>query len=406
MAINAATVWEIRTTGAQDNGGGFYNHTPGTSVDYSQQDAPQLSLSDVTVNTTSISSATGGFTSAMVGNICRISGGGATAGWYEITAVADTNNATIDRTGGSGTNSIVKVGGAFTIGGTLDDDFLDVPVAGNTIHIKAGEYTLGESVYTANNGTFASPVRFLGYNTSRGDNPTGTNRPQIICGSSYTFVTNQYTVVQNIRFTGSAAGVAYPGANNYWFNCECLNTSGTAGRSSFISSNSNTQLVKCVGSSTNGTPFTLTGNNSIALFCRAYDSVTGFNAPFVIGCVADNCSTQGMMGQSTTFMFLNNTIYNCGTGIVCGGNYPTIINNIIYGCTTGISAGADSAWRTFVIKNNCLNNTTDLSNVTLDATNLTATNPLLNNPASDDFTLQSGSPCFDAGMQPDSMIGL
>jgi hypothetical protein len=62
MALSAATVWEMRTTGAQTNGGGYANLAPGTSVDYSQQDAAQLSLSDIATDGagTGLSSATGG----------------------------------------------------------------------------------------------------------------------------------------------------------------------------------------------------------------------------------------------------------------------------------------------------------------------------------------------------------
>jgi len=46
-AINAGTAWECRATGNVANGGGYYNLVPGTSVDYSQQDTAQLSLTDL-----------------------------------------------------------------------------------------------------------------------------------------------------------------------------------------------------------------------------------------------------------------------------------------------------------------------------------------------------------------------
>jgi hypothetical protein len=39
MALNAAIVWEIRTTGAQTNGGGY--KTGATGTNYSQQAAAQ-----------------------------------------------------------------------------------------------------------------------------------------------------------------------------------------------------------------------------------------------------------------------------------------------------------------------------------------------------------------------------
>jgi len=47
MAINAASVWECRAEGAITNGGSFFDADPGTSVDYSQQDAAELALTDL-----------------------------------------------------------------------------------------------------------------------------------------------------------------------------------------------------------------------------------------------------------------------------------------------------------------------------------------------------------------------
>ena len=39
MALDQDYTIELRTTGSDNNGGGFYNRDDGTSVDYSQQDA-------------------------------------------------------------------------------------------------------------------------------------------------------------------------------------------------------------------------------------------------------------------------------------------------------------------------------------------------------------------------------
>ena len=74
MALTGGTQWEIRADGDETNGGGFYDRDPGTSVDYCQQAAAQLSLSDLTTDGagTGLGSVTGGFTAAMVGNIIRI----------------------------------------------------------------------------------------------------------------------------------------------------------------------------------------------------------------------------------------------------------------------------------------------------------------------------------------------
>ena len=140
MAIAATTVWEVRTTGNAGNGGGFNEDRGGT--DYSQQDTAELSLTDLACESnTTLTSATGGFTSAMVGNIIYIaSGTNAAAGYYEITAYTDTNTVTIDRTcadDGDMTAGVGKVGGALVHPHSAAADF----VAGNKFWIKVGTYT-------------------------------------------------------------------------------------------------------------------------------------------------------------------------------------------------------------------------------------------------------------------------
>ena len=83
MALAATTVWEVRSTGNDNNGGG-YNTAAGTT-DYSQQNSPQLGLTDLATpgaGSTTLTSAVGGFTAAMVGNIIQIlSGTNFTAGF-------------------------------------------------------------------------------------------------------------------------------------------------------------------------------------------------------------------------------------------------------------------------------------------------------------------------------------
>src|SRR5438105_2455552 len=98
MAISASFVWEVRTTGADTNGGGF--KTGATGTDFSQQDAAQASGADLAVDATTntkITSATHNFVAADVGNLIQISAGtGYTTGFYEIVSVAS-NAATLDR---------------------------------------------------------------------------------------------------------------------------------------------------------------------------------------------------------------------------------------------------------------------------------------------------------------------
>jgi len=360
MALNPSTIFEVRTTGSQVNGGGFYNRVPGTSVDYSQQDTAQLTLTDLATDVagTGLSSATGGFTAAMVGNIIQISGGTLTAGWYEITAYTDTNNVTIDRTAGaSKTGGTGNVGGAFLLGGALDDNMFSAVVAGNTVYIKAGTYTLSEAVSGNISGSSTAMKHIIGYDSSRGDAPTGTNRPRIDCGASYSWEAGAYEEYSYIRWTGSAANVVLSSRNHQRFvECKCSNTSATVNRYAFRDNSYGSTWVHCEANSTAGYAFAA-GAGSWFLSCYAHDSTTGFNLgsekSAAIGCVAAGCSLYGVLSQAGVVM--NCVIYDCGTGVMLNTDASVCANSIVHSCTTGVdnqTAGDQSHYQDY----NCLYN--------------------------------------------------
>lgn len=402
MALNAGTVWEVRATGNAANGGGFYNRSPGTSVDYSQQDAAQLTLTDLATDGagTGLSSATGGFTAAMIGNIIRISGGTLTAGWYEITGHTSGNAVTIDRTAGaSKTGGTGNVGGAFAFGTTLDSDRFAATVGGNVIWIKGGNHALGETIAVKD---MSAPNNLIveGFNTVRGDTPTGDNRPFIDCGIYY-FGLGSRNIARHLRFTGTGLYVVDAGgSNNKLYNIKAVNPSLTANR---IAINIETTSVwLCEAVSTLGLAFSSTTGDNQLMYCYAHDSNVGMNVDRAFGCVIDTCTTAGFQ---TVVAAVNNTVYNCGTGIAQGAmTASTILNNIVTGCPVGISATA--ANNNHNLDGNCWNNTTDFSNITAGPTDLVATDPLLVDPANGDFTLGSGSPCFGAGVTLDARVGL
>ena len=69
MALSASTVWELRTTGSDNNGGGF---VAGTGVDYSTQDNPQANGTNLVIDAvtnTVVTSASHTFDSTDVGNL-------------------------------------------------------------------------------------------------------------------------------------------------------------------------------------------------------------------------------------------------------------------------------------------------------------------------------------------------
>lgn len=163
MSINAAMNWWVRAGGDQLNGGGYDETVSGAGTNFCDQDSPQLSLSDFATSgaaSTTLTSATGGFTAAMIGNVIRIaSGTNFQTGYYVITAYTNTNTVTLDRTptsGGAGSGGVGRVGGAhpgfinYGIGGTATQPTITSPLAaGHRINVRgSGSSDPGSPDYT------------------------------------------------------------------------------------------------------------------------------------------------------------------------------------------------------------------------------------------------------------------
>lgn len=165
MALSLSIIWELRPTNGDDtNGGGFKEGASGT--DFSQQNSPQQSYTDlVATSTTTATSVARPFTSVDVGNIINITAGtGWTTGRYEITSVT-TGTATFDRaiatngsTGGTG-----KLGGAMQTYVSFLSNLVMDPIRA---YIKA-EATI--TVTTRPDFQHGDNLEITGYTTTRGD---------------------------------------------------------------------------------------------------------------------------------------------------------------------------------------------------------------------------------------------
>lgn len=335
MALAAATVWEVRTTGSATNGGGFKAGATGT--DWSQQDSPQYSVTDaVTAGTTTITSATANFGTDVVGNILYIQGGtGAiTAGWYEITARTDASTITVDRSTGltAGTGATLKIGGALDSPATL----APIMVSSNKAFIKSGTYSLSAvATFSAASVSPASTVpatNIIGYASTRGDiTPYTSNQSSrpIIEGTTsamnvLTFSNNGWWVQNLVVRKGGAASSIASGLNLPGSNCRVTN-------------------CKVSDSTSNG--IIITGNGAIA-FCEV-TGATGGTAINGIGlCVLINnyvhdCTgmTAGLNSSSAS-IFVHNIIANIA-GANAGGIYSAYNGGVfIYGNTI-YKAGRD-----------------------------------------------------------------
>lgn len=164
MAFNAFTSWEVRTTGSDSNGGGFNTSSSGT--DYSQQDSPQVSYTDLVIGatTTQVTSVAHPFSSVDVGNIINVTAGtGFTVQRVQIVSVTGVI-ATCDKAVGTAAST----GGTGNLGGGLlnpQTAMTLITVAGNVIWVKAGSYSLSAALtFTTSNQAL------IGYQTTHGDN--------------------------------------------------------------------------------------------------------------------------------------------------------------------------------------------------------------------------------------------
>ena len=206
MALSASIGWDVRTTGNDSNGGAFKSGATGT--DYSVQDSPQVTYTDLVIGgtNTQLTSAAFPFSSVHVGNVINITGGsGFTTGRYEVVSVAG-STATMDRAVGTASST----GGAGRLGGGMLTiaAAVSAAVSLNYIYIKSGTYTHTSSV------TFPSGkwLQLYGYNANHSDlsaKPTITtstasmNQLDVQSGSSCKFT--------NLRITNTAGGVRWAG---------------------------------------------------------------------------------------------------------------------------------------------------------------------------------------------------
>ena len=240
MALNANCVANVTTSGSDDNAGWFdttSGDTAGGVNDRAFSNSPII-IDGVTI-TASVHSTTTqanivGHTLATTdrGNVLRISGGTATAGYYRITSVDTANNrVTVDASMGAASATITgRIGGAFA------SPALATASAGTArkINIKAGTYNI--SVNSSNvsngwphfNGTY---WRVSGYSSTYNDGglatliATSAVSQVVKCdGSSGSFFTNL------IFDSNSNATFAFEGGGsplNTVYKCEIIGRTGS-----------------------------------------------------------------------------------------------------------------------------------------------------------------------------------
>ena len=434
MALSSATVWECRTTGNDLNGGGFRGGAAGN--DYTQQDSPVLSLSDCdAVNTTNLHSLTGGFTSAMVGNLIQISGGSLTPGYYEIKTFMDVQNITLDRICGTGSGSTGRIGGGLATLSKLASSMIGSNkafVRGSGIYTSTATITFAANVTPTNT---VPPSRLIGYSTVRGDNGLFTVQLQtnsnltalnfagsgwvaeganVDCNSlpSSTGISlgGQYSDCRRCRVSNfTSSGIMAVTTDSAISDCEI--TAGKTGATGISTSSANVKIIRNY----------VHDNLGVGISATYDDDVTWNVVTNNAGATSDGIR----IGYGTVAMF--NTVHNNGRNGISKVDNSLINgqmrNNILsanagYGYSGGASPGlpADSRYDGNAYFNNTLGprvNCDDISGVNsvnpyiniLDA--ILTTNPF-SNPSSSDWSLNSaaggGALCRAAG-SPGLLMG-
>lgn len=383
MAISAASVWEVRSsaTSGNVNGGFFVSGASGT--DYSQQDAAQYSTSTATTSGAGAVILWAAAAADMVGNGLKIaSGTNFTAGWYEIISVSAGVSVTVDRNccTGAGSNGVIKVGGAMSLNSS-DGAWINAVATSNTVWVKNGTYTVDSNLF-GNIGAAQNPIKFYGYNSTRGDNPTNSNRPTLNFGAAQFNPYQGYWIVKNFIMTGTATEVFLLGTSSQLINCKVVNKSTNAGRAA-ISMATDSLVIGCEAISYRGQAIDYA--NGVISGCWIHSSDIGVRMPGTsaqlsfTNNIIESCVSYAfrISGANTVRQFINgNTFFGAtntegvGVNFVSGVTDVALINNIITGFATGVSH-ADSQSIGYDDYNDYYNNDTNVSNWTLGSNSIT-----------------------------------
>jgi hypothetical protein len=350
MAISSSMVWELRTTGNDNNGGSFKSGAAGT--DRSQQDAAQVAIDNSTITvsiTTNVITFVSGYTpsSADVGNAVQmLTGTNVTAGFYEITAQTPTTW-TVDRnvvTSGTATDATGNMGGAMASPGKVSSGL----AAGNKVWIKFGTYNLSVNTLNVSNGAPAPsvggvsasvPMIWRGYDVTRGDETANrpTFKPTAATYNVSLYVLNltaaHWCAVENLILDANSKanrGVGITGIAGTSDKVDVLSAVSIG----FEISGGNISRCKATGCNPG-----FQAGTAILTLCEAVSGGGGFRAndsTAMDHCIARGCSGAGFAGIDTTRLWTctNCVSYGHGSdGFSLGINHVNLFNCISYNNT-------------------------------------------------------------------------
>ncbi|MES1988405.1 MAG: right-handed parallel beta-helix repeat-containing protein [Pseudomonadota bacterium] len=388
MAISAGMVWEVDSAASAGNvnGGGFNPASVvGGGTDWTRtQSGPKYSLTGLTTAAANAIILTASASADMIGNIIFIDTAATNfiVGRYEILDCTPGVSLTVDSTctSAAGAAGTAKIGGPLSLGSS-DATVFNAMVSGNTCWVKNGTYSLS-SVTVTTAGATTKPTILKGYNSSRGDNPTGLTRPLFNAGSTFLIFPANWDI-SYLQVTGTANGVFTTGASCKVFNVYVINTSTSAGLVG-TGAGTNSFFQNCEFVSQNG--FAIRPNGGTFKSCYIHDSSSGIyqdniNPLFIEDCLFAGNIVAGLFLDAAVSS--NVTVDGCtfygfeakiGIGVKLNNNGITntrILNSIFYGLATGVSHLLST--QTVGYDNNNLynNNGTNATNWTLGPNSIT-----------------------------------
>jgi parallel beta-helix repeat protein len=301
LAISASTVWNVRSDGADTNGGGFVAGASGT--DWTKQAAAQYSVTDgVTNGTTTITSATANFGTDVVGNLIYVSGGtgSVAAGWYEIASRTNSTTIVVDRSTGltAGTGVTLKIGGALLTPATANAQH----IAGNTVHFKNGStYNLTGTALTW------TADKLAGYTATFDDGGIAVFDASGMTATNNTFNNNRdHSWWSCLRINNSTAK-AFNNTSGTWSLSRCVAVSATTigfnGSADYVRceaisctshgfSVSTSDLVGCVSIANGGLGFNISGKCNFTRCIASHNTGDNFGSGGEL-CRFDSCIAYG-----------------------------------------------------------------------------------------------------------------
>ena len=418
MALSASTVFEVRTTGSDSNGGGFVTGASGT--DYSQQDTAQYALTGLTTAAANAIILTASAAAAMVGNLINITGGtNFITGVYQITAVSAGVSITVDRncTSAAGTAGLGNVGGAAATLGAI----ATVAADQNICYIKGSSYNVGAVITPWASGIIE------GYTTTRGDNGVvtlvATAAIKIFTLTNGSAVST--LVFRNLALNGNAVGIS--GWEFGTSNRQSLNSLSNCRAYGFTSHGIShiyydyVSCVNCKFDSNGGSGYSQTGGAGIVSLVGCIfsgntgDGFVDFQSGTISQCIFSGNGGRGLLISFNAFaQLVSNCVFyaNTSDGLVMGRTgfsyefAQTAINCIFYG-NGGYGLNVLSSLPLFSVwMRNCAVGSNTSGATTLDAARqlntvtMTGGNPFVN-AAGGDFSLNNtigaGEACRAAG---------